>query len=1345
MIFLASIIVMLTLSSIARASTTTPSYHEIKLDKEIKERNLEIGREQIIAWNRTATDFPAHMTLFELFTKQVEKTPEALAVFSPDKQLGYRETYLLANKIGHALLTAGVLPNQLVGVLMTKGWEQILGCLGVLACGAAFLPIDPTWPESRIHQVLEIGAVKVLLSQQAILETLGRNGSLDLYRCFAVDHERVWSSYSHDPIPRQQTPTDIAYVIFTSGSTGQPKGVTISHRGVVNTITDINRRFQVAARDRLFALSNLTFDLAIYDIFGPLTAGASVVVPKADQIKEPAYWAKEIAKQPPISIWNTVPMFMQMLVEHLDNLSISEKPSLCETLRVILLSGDWIPLDLPSRIRRYFPASQIISLGGATEGSIWSILYPITALNSSWKSIPYGRPMDNQTMYVLDESFNHCPMGTMGDIYIGGIGVALGYWRDEERSAMNFVINPGTGERLYKTGDLGCWHPEGYMEFMGRKDTQVKISGHRIELSDIEIALSQHPSVKQCVASAHQQQGSCKQLIAYIVPKKDFVESLEERGDVVTDWCEIYEKTYQTNVAASATDPIFDISGWYSSYTRKPIPVEEMQEWVASTTKRILSLKPRRVLEIGCGTGLLLSRIAPHCQVYVATDITSQAINLIEHIKSIHPELAHVITYKRGANDFTNLNTFGFDTIVINSVVQCFPSANYLIRVIEEASRLLISGGHLFIGDIRNLALLKSYHASVQLYQAPDTVTRKEFSQHVQSRLAQEEELLIDPRFFYVLKNRIPRIQNVQIHMRQGRFDNELNKFRFDVFLHIGDNPVSTLMPTFRDWLPDSDSMGILRDQLVAWRSAYSTDEEVRALGLRGIPNARLQKERLALAWLEGNPNVEMVGQLKACRGKAQGIDPEEIYQLANELGLYVETSWDSDNPSQFFNAAFTDVSSGATAPMLVTDSKTDMKTTNWEQYVNSPLLIKARRILVPILKTHCQEKLPLYMVPSVFVLLENLPLSSNGKVDCKALPSPISYRSFVQGHPSTLLEKTLAELWSETLGVSQISLQDNFFDLGGSSLLAVHLMSKINQYFKKNYPIVTLFTHNTLGALSSFLQSENVEVRYSPLLSFNKEGSKIPLFFVHSGRGGAEAYTTFANYFDRDQPVYVVESYNMRNEPPFLSTIEAMATKYLAYIQTVQPQGPYYLGGWSEGGSIAYEMAQLLRKKAQEVRQIYLIDAFSFSDFERENLCAGINNIIDLDPFYQKLPPPYRERAKAADRVQLTALFHYKPASYSGNVMLFRASEPWPFIDQEELQLNWLTRKFLRHVFSKKHNGWNDLIPSLQVYPVPGHHQSIMEGDNAKILAGLVQKHVASELNVHQQKVQVNNSWCCC
>ncbi|BAY84406.1 barbamide biosynthesis protein BarG [Calothrix parasitica NIES-267] len=449
--------------------------------------------------------------LHTLFAKQVKAQPQKDAVISPYRTLTYQDLYALSNQIGYRLRDLGVGSNQLVAVVMEKGWEQIVAVLGILASGAAYVPIDPSLPRERFLYLLENSKARVVLSQSWLDEKLELPDNLQsLY----VDREILVDEMTQ-PLQPVQTPEDLAYLIYTSGSTGFPKGVMIDHRGAVNTIIDINKRFGVNASDRTLALSSLSFDLSVYDIFGSLAVGGTIIIPKASLEKEPAHW-KELMVQHNITIWNSVPALMQIMVDY-----ISDNIGAFASLRLALLSGDWLPIDLPNQIQSLAKNVQVVSLGGATEASIWSILYPIDKVDPKSKSIPYGRPMVNQSFYVLNETLEPCPIWVPGHLYIGGIGLAIGYWQDEKKTVTSFITHPITGERLYRTGDNGRYLPDGNIEFIGREDFQVKIGGYRIELGEIESLLVEHPAVRQAVVTDVGETTTSKRLIAYIVPSHE--------------------------------------------------------------------------------------------------------------------------------------------------------------------------------------------------------------------------------------------------------------------------------------------------------------------------------------------------------------------------------------------------------------------------------------------------------------------------------------------------------------------------------------------------------------------------------------------------------------------------------------------------------------------------------------------------------------------------------------------------------------------------------------------------------------------------------------------------------
>jgi pyochelin synthetase len=443
----------------------------------------------------------------DLFLEQATRTPERPAVISSTRTLSYADLLFLARALGHRLRGLGVRPNTLVAIAMEKGWEQIAAVLGILESGAAYLPIDPNIPPERLSYLLENGEVEIVLTQSWLDEKLSWPPNVTR---LCVDREDPGTNDA-EPLPRAQTPEDVAYVLYTSGSTGKPKGVMIGHRGLVNCILETNRTFQVNADDRVLAVTALHHDMSVYDIFGLLAAGGAIVMPDRDGTRSPDHWI-ELIDRHHVTVWNSVPAFMEMLLVH----ASAQDLSLKGRLRLAFLGGDWIALSAPGRIRTHFGDVQVVSVGGPTETTVWNIWYPVKNVQADWNSIPYGHPIANTRYYVLDEKWQDCPSGEPGELCCSGVGLLKGYWRNDEQTRARTALHPRTGERIYRTGDRGRFMPDGEIEFLGRLDRQIKINGQRIELGEIEAILLRQSGVKQAVVDAIDLEGQ-KKLAAYIV------------------------------------------------------------------------------------------------------------------------------------------------------------------------------------------------------------------------------------------------------------------------------------------------------------------------------------------------------------------------------------------------------------------------------------------------------------------------------------------------------------------------------------------------------------------------------------------------------------------------------------------------------------------------------------------------------------------------------------------------------------------------------------------------------------------------------------------------------------
>lgn len=463
--------------------------------------------------NATSAPIP-EVLLHTLFATQALQQPHQTALISATCTLSYQELWKHANQLGHWLRRQGLGPNELVAVVMEKGWEQVVAVLGILSAGAAYLPIDPDQPKERLWYLLANGEVEIALTQPWLSQRLEWPEDVQPIAYDSI----AFAEESSEPLKPLQQPTDLACVIYTSGSTGAPKGVMITHQGVINAIIATNQHFQIGPQDKVLALTPLIHDMSMYDIFGMLATGGTIVMPEGDNRRNPTRWVELLISEQ-VTTWNSVPAMMEMLLEYTLDHPWVQLPSLSRAF----LGGDWIGLTIPERLKAIAENCQVISVGGPTETTLWNIWYPVESVEPTWKSIPYGKPIANTRYYVLNEAFEERPVWVPGQLYVAGVGVSPGYWRDETKTKAKFIHPPAhvTATRLYATGDLGRYLPDGNIEFLGRADFQLKIRGRRIEPGEIEATLVQHPTVQAAVVTALEtNQSSLTQLIAYVVPEK---------------------------------------------------------------------------------------------------------------------------------------------------------------------------------------------------------------------------------------------------------------------------------------------------------------------------------------------------------------------------------------------------------------------------------------------------------------------------------------------------------------------------------------------------------------------------------------------------------------------------------------------------------------------------------------------------------------------------------------------------------------------------------------------------------------------------------------------------------
>ena len=1006
-------------------------------------------------WIKENTAPSRNGCLHELFEEQVKRTPDAVAVVFEGQELTYRELNSRANQLGHSLQRLGVGPEVFVGICVERSLEMVVGTLGILKAGGAYLPLDPSYPRERLSFMLGDGEVSVVLTQQHLCEQLT-----------APDVETITLDSQWEAIARESdenpenlcTPENLAYVMYTSGSTGNPKGVCIQHRGVVRLVKNTNYA-EFGSQEVFLQFAPLSFDASTFEIWGSLLSGARLVVmpPGLASLSD---LGKVIKRMCVTTIWLTAGLFHKMVETQLESL---------RGVRQLLAGGDVLSVWHVEKVARELTGCQLINGYGPTENTTFTTCYRVKPEERFDGSVPIGFPISNSEVYILDREMKAAPAGLSGEVYIGGDGLARGYLHDASLTAEKFVPSSfgPPGSRLYRTGDRGRYLEDGQVEYLGRLDQQVKIRGFRIEPGEIEAVLKRHSAVRDCVVIASEDQTGDKRLVAYVARNPRVSAKLD--SEHLAGWQELYDEAYHQ--ADATTEPTFNTIGWNSSYTGQPIPDKEMREWVESTTERIFSLRPSRVLEIGCGTGLLLFRIAPHCVAYYGTDFSATAIEIVEEQVQRFPEkFGNVTLSRREADDFDELKAESFDVVVINSVVQYFPRIEYLVRVLKGAVRVTRPGGFVFIGDVRSLPLLDTFHASVQLHRASSSLSVDELKRRIHKALDGEDELVIDPGFFTAVSQRLGC--QVRVMPKRGRYLNELTRFRYDVVLQVGPPIASDAEVEWRDWSDSGLTLERLRNLLEAGK------DEVVALS--GVPNPRVRSEAHIVNLLKDHERFRTVSDLRAALGTlpVKGLDPEDLWSLGQSNSYSVDLSWAESTEDGSFDAVFAKPTGliGALSELPVLKPRKaldDRKDLN--EYANQPSLRSSTQNLVPELVKFLQDKLPKYSVPSAFVLLDALPLTPNGKVDRRALPPPRQSRPSLEQEfvaPRNRMEESWARIWAEVLGLDRVGVYDNFFELGGHSLLAMQIASRICDEFQTEISLRSFLEKPTICDLVLLVQA---------------------------------------------------------------------------------------------------------------------------------------------------------------------------------------------------------------------------------------------------------------------------------
>ena len=970
--------------------------------------------------------------IYQAFSSAALEYPTNTALISPTKTLTYKSLLNYSNTVGTYILNI-TNQKQHIGIMLEKGWEQIVSVFGILASGNAYLPIDTKLPAERITKIIKRANLSLLITDSRYSSKLKYVENCEILKFNSIDFSKITSPQSTSLC--SYSPNELAYTIFTSGSTGEPKGVMIQHKAVMNTIRDINNRLDVDPSDRTFCLSQLNFDLSVYDIFAPLVCGAAVIVPDSKDLKNPSHWVDLIEKHS-VTIWNSVPMYMQMLMEYI--YLNQEKSFRLESIKAVLLSGDWIPTTLPKEIFKNIDPKYLYSLGGATEASIWSIIHSIAPEKTYSKSIPYGKPLCNQNCYVLDEHGREQPDWVIGELFIGGVGLAEGYLKDEEKTKLSFVDHPLFG-KLYKTGDLARHLPINEIEIIGRKDSQIKIRGHRIELGEILATLKKHPDIDNALILPQKKGLEITSLLAYFTP---FIPKVEQEPEVILDQEErlkfkldqlkiqnstLHEKLYSLNQAFTEKEKesLFFRRKSYRNFSNRKLSFDELIKWLAHDNymlkKNNLSFSQKlEILSSIPGKNSLFPKYfypsagntySVKVFIYIGKNFVGDIQpGFYKYNPQSHnlAEATTEITYKPEINsDFEILFTSQMDKI--NPLYGTFSTAFIYLEY-----------GYM-IAALEAIKLLDSKKLN---FKTPPI----------------ENSFLSDPYSNpLVIQN-----QNYDYKVREPK--------KVHLMIYIKDDHFKDLKQGWYEW---SDK----EIKSLTCKSTFS-------LSLASDLNYFIYHNASAICFFLADtpPSSEDYIEVGRLSQKICSYENDAPLVGACAIGMLDsrgENIIKQNFPNKFFIQAI------ALGPIEVEDLEKKQESK------------ASKEAFYSIIDTYLRDQLPSYMIPSQYIAMEKFPLSPNGKLDTRALPSPKDSTALTKSDlPKNEIEKQVLAIWQDCIHLdeTQLSVHDNFFEIGGNSLSAIQVHHRLVGSFSSSIKIDDIFRYPTISKLSEFLQSNQVE-----------------------------------------------------------------------------------------------------------------------------------------------------------------------------------------------------------------------------------------------------------------------------
>ena len=1093
-----------------------------------------------------ASNIYPNMCLHQLFEQQVEQTPDAIAVVFEDggtvpcacpgftSHLTYQQLNAQANQLAHLLRQEGIGPDKLVGVCLERSLELVVALLAIHKAGGAYVPLDPKYPAKRLAFMLDNAQISLVVFQ---LSTGLVAPDTTFFQTICLD--RDWSRIAEQERENLASGVQVehlAYVIYTSGSTGTPKGVAVEHRAIANRLLWSQRAFPLTSSDRVLQMASVSFDIALWELFGPLIAGARVVLAPQDAAQDSGGLIHSFIEQA-VTIAHAVPSLLRIWLQ---------EPAFSQTqdLRHLFCGGEaWWP-GLAERFTELHHA-HLTQWYGPTEAAISMTSW--TCPVGVGQAPTLGRPIANTRVYLLAKNGQPVPIGVTGEMYLGGVCLARGYLGQAALTAERFVPNPcvvgvgsmqGTGERLYRTGDRARYLADGQLEFLGRMDQQVKARGIRVELGEIEAVLLQHPAVREAVVLVEEDALEDKSLRAYLVlqPEQAGVELWPSIGEYF-----VYDELIYTGLTNDeARNALYKVALEQTVAGKVVVDVGTGRD--AILARLCVEAGARRVYAIE-----MLSESYQHAQAYI------NQLGLQEQIKVLHGDATQVQLPERAE-------------VCVTEIFEAIGGA-------EGAGVILNNIGHLLTPQatmIPSRSLTKIAAASL-----PDELREKPAFTEVSSQYVRKIfEQVGHPFDLRLCIKNFPLshlVSQAEIFEDLDYTSQAEPEYSRQVRLTITQQ---TRLDGFLLWLILDLAPGQTLDILEGSYSWFPVYFPVFSPGIE----------------VDAGDVIEMV-----CQGvlSENGINPDyslhgRVVRQNREPVTFTWTSYHHQacyRQTDFYQRLFSE----DTLPVRKDDH---------------------RRQGLRGIREHLRTHLPESLLPNSFVLLESLPLLPNGKLDRHALPQiDQQHLELLDAYvaPRTPMEEILVSIWGQILKLERVGIHDNFFELGGHSLLAVQLLNRVNQRFSAKLSLTRLFQMPTIAQIASQLEqhsrpeaasaglAQGTAPASSLIVPFRMHGSKPPVYFVHPASGDLYLYTKLLPHLPQDRPFYGIQAQGLTDAQEPLVGIETMAAVYVDALLQVQPKGPYLLGGFSFGGTVALEMARCLRAQGRDVALLVLMDSKFF------------------------------------------------------------------------------------------------------------------------------------------------------